>query len=193
MTPCMARTGRPPKYKTEEERKAARRESANEWAARNKEQQRAKWREWYHRTKGYGPTSRYPTIEAWREARREAGRKHYSENADAIKAKATAYYVANKARVLAAAVSQKWKYRYRLAPEDYFGLLDSQGGVCACCGSKAPGGKGRLFHVDHDHDSGRVRGLLCHGCNVGIGHFGDDPTRLERAIAYLRGGASSKV
>jgi hypothetical protein len=41
-------------------------------------------------------------------------------------------------------------------------------------------------HVDHDHRSGKIRGLLCHGCNVSLGHFDDSIETLEKAIAYLR-------
>lgn len=52
-------------------------------------------------------------------------------------------------------------------------------GCCAICGST-----GRLY-VDHDHSSGKVRGMLCNPCNTGLGKFGDDPARLLTAIAYL--------
>jgi hypothetical protein len=49
-----------------------------------------------------------------------------------------------------------------------------------------PGGRGDCFKVDHDHVTGAVRALLCHGCNIGIGLFRDDPGLLEDAASYLR-------
>lgn len=69
-----------------------------------------------------------------------------------------------------------------LSPEDYDLLLVAQGGVCAVCGI-AP--QGRRLAVDHDHDTGEVRGLLCNGCNRAIGWTNDDPGVLRRAAGYL--------
>ena len=63
-------------------------------------------------------------------------------------------------------------------------LKASQGNLCPICKRELPGG--RLEHVDHDHESGIVRGILDHKCNVGMGHFDDDPERLEAAAAYIR-------
>lgn len=59
-----------------------------------------------------------------------------------------------------------------------------QGHRCAICRTDAPGGKGG-FHVDHCHDAGVVRGLLCHHCNVALGNFKDDVELLRAAVAYL--------
>lgn len=62
-------------------------------------------------------------------------------------------------------------------------LLAAQGGACAICGGP-PLGKG-VYHLDHDHETGNVRGLLCHACNTSLGGFRDDPELLRKAIAYL--------
>ena len=70
--------------------------------------------------------------------------------------------------------------RYGVTREQYDELVASG---CAICGTRKPGKKG--FHVDHCHSGGQVRGVLCHGCNVGLGMFQDNPERLLRAAEYL--------
>jgi hypothetical protein len=72
---------------------------------------------------------------------------------------------------------------YGITIEEYAARLAAQGGVCGICHGKPDG---RRFHVDHDHESGAVRGILCNGCNAGLGGFGDDPALLEAAIHYLQ-------
>lgn len=85
-----------------------------------------------------------------------------------------------------------WKrqQKYGITSEQYDELLASQGGVCAICGqperSKSRNGHLLKLAVDHDHETGTVRGLLCDRCNRGLGFFGDDPERLAAAIAYLQ-------
>lgn len=64
--------------------------------------------------------------------------------------------------------------RYGVAKED---LNDK---ACAICGGD------KRLSIDHDHSSGRVRGLLCSPCNAGLGMFKDDPERLAKAIGYLK-------
>lgn len=63
-------------------------------------------------------------------------------------------------------------------------MIVMQGG-CAICGREQPGMADR-WAVDHDHLTGRVRGILCYDCNTAIGKLGDDPNTLEKAAAYLR-------
>lgn len=73
---------------------------------------------------------------------------------------------------------------YNLTLNDFDVLLNSQDNKCAICESKEPKGKGN-FHIDHDHQTGKVRGLLCHKCNTGIGLLNDDIALLNKALQYL--------
>jgi hypothetical protein len=72
---------------------------------------------------------------------------------------------------------------YGITIEQFEAMLASQGGRCAIC--RRPFPSGFDTHVDHDHATGRVRGVLCGACNNGLGRFGDDPTVLRRAARYL--------
>lgn len=74
--------------------------------------------------------------------------------------------------------------QYGMSAADYDHLLSSQLGVCAICGRKERVG-GKRLAVDHDHESGRTRGLLCNSCNLGIGKFNDNPALLAAAVLYL--------
>lgn len=74
---------------------------------------------------------------------------------------------------------------YGLQHEHYLALIDAQHGCCAICQSVLT-----RPCVDHDHNTGQVRGLLCSDCNTGLGLFRDDPGRLTAAINYLRPAAA---
>ncbi len=92
-----------------------------------------------------------------------------------------------------------WKYElkrlYKMTPEQYLSMLESQGNVCAICkeegnltvdGSELiKNGKPTKFHVDHDHVTGVVRGILCNSCNRGLGAFRDNVQYLQDAVKYL--------
>lgn len=75
------------------------------------------------------------------------------------------------------------KRHYGMTVDQYHGLLNSQGGVCAIC--RGQNTNGRRYAVDHDHETGTVRGLLCSQCNVGLGMFRDSTSLLTEAISYL--------
>jgi hypothetical protein len=66
---------------------------------------------------------------------------------------------------------------------EYDAALEAQNGGCAIC--RGSDGEFRLA-IDHDHETGANRGLLCSKCNRGLGLFSDDPTRLEEAASYIR-------
>jgi hypothetical protein len=76
------------------------------------------------------------------------------------------------------------KSRYGITEAEYDRRLAEQGGRCAICRTTKPGSRG-VFRVDHDRLTGRVRGLLCNHCNLGIGHFDHDPELLMVAARYL--------
>lgn len=69
---------------------------------------------------------------------------------------------------------------YGLTETVYNAMLDDQGGRCLICNEKL------TLVVDHDHSTGRIRGLLCNMCNVGLGCFKDDVDKLTAAIVYLQ-------
>lgn len=69
-----------------------------------------------------------------------------------------------------------------LTVERYHEMCENQDWRCTIC-QRVPS---TPLHVDHDHKTNKIRGLLCGGCNVGLGHFGDDTERLQAAIEYLR-------
>ncbi len=72
---------------------------------------------------------------------------------------------------------------YGLTQNDYNEMLESQNYVCAIC--KAPYDDQRALCVDHDHDTGAIRGLLCNNCNQGIGLLGDNCEGMSQALRYL--------
>lgn len=75
---------------------------------------------------------------------------------------------------------RRLELRYGITHEEYEMLLQKQHGLCAIC--KVPTIK---FHIDHDHKTNKVRGLLCGPCNMGLGLFKDNKVLLALAITYL--------
>lgn len=74
--------------------------------------------------------------------------------------------------------------KYGISVEDYRFMVENQNNTCEICGGVNT--DGRPLFVDHCHKSGKVRSLLCHSCNAGIGCFKDDESLLEKAINYLK-------
>lgn len=79
------------------------------------------------------------------------------------------------------------RHRYGIGQREVDELLAEQGGVCAICGADNP------EHVDHDHRTGHIRGLLCFNCNGGLGQFRDNVDYLTSAITYLKGSTWQRV
>lgn len=92
------------------------------------------------------------------------------------------YHQKNKDRISVQHREAHLKRQYGMSISDYEVMYKSQNGLCGICGG-VPLGK---LHVDHDHKTSEVRGLLCSPCNKALGLFRDDPETMKRAISYLR-------
>lgn len=115
---------------------------------------------------------------------------HRSENHDRLKRKARDYRKEHRLRLLI--LNKKWRdsrknksenarlrYIYGIGLADLSTMKKTQKGLCAVCGLKKP------LVIDHDHESGKVRGLCCRNCNSGMGLLKDSISMLKRAIKYL--------
>ncbi len=112
------------------------------------------------------------------EARKEWGR----QNPERIKVLSVRSYSKNSRNFWVRSLMKK----YGVTPEWYDAQLAAQGGHCAICPATESGHKKRFFAVDHDHATGKVRGLLCRNCNLMLGNAKDSEERLEAGAVYLR-------
>jgi len=107
------------------------------------------------------------------------------------KAARATYKERNREKFLQTAREVNWRMRFGMEPEDYDRMFEEQNGQCAICGSENPNGatskstKTRNFSVDHCHETGKIRGLLCTSCNRGLGLLGDTVASLRAALEYL--------
>ncbi len=77
--------------------------------------------------------------------------------------------------------------KYGITLEQYQEMMDAQGGLCAICRKSPLEKEGKKYLVvDHDHVTGRIRGLLCNDCNIGIGKLGDTTEGVAAALKYLQ-------
>lgn len=131
---------------------------------------------------------------SWYEANREQVMAKVKEWTRQNPDKVSAYRRTSRARRLGEE-QERMRERiltgYGMSAEQYAALLESQGGTCAIC--ERPERTGRNMPVDHCHETGQVRGLLCTSCNLGLGRFADDPTRLRAAADYLERAALAVV
>lgn len=83
--------------------------------------------------------------------------------------------------------NERWLRVYGITVAEYDAMLRAQRGGCAICGTTVVGRRRVHWCIDHDHETGEVRGLLCSLCNTGVGSLGDDPVLLRKAVDYLEG------
>ena len=120
--------------------------------------------------------------------RKAALQRYYRKNRKAILAKNRAWYRKNKKRRRAYNIKNQQTFRlrnkYGLTVEQFEKMVLAQQGRCAICGNTFKNSKDT--HVDHNHATGRVRGLLCYRCNHGLGKFKDSEEALLAAAKYVR-------
>ena len=137
-------------------------------------------KKWYAKNKdAYNVKLRLKRLQdPQREEKLAKRREEYHRNRDAYLRRLRAY----KATPEGARVNKSsWlKQRYGITLDQWEAMAASQGNVCAIC-RKRP-----IKHTDHCHTTGKIRGLLCHGCNVGLGSFREEVDTMEQAIAYLK-------
>lgn len=111
-----------------------------------------------------------------KQQQREANARYYLKHREKIRAKSKERQPYN--------TKYAWlwslKNEYKITVEDFDKMLISQCGKCATCSKEL-----KKFHIDHDHASGRVRGLLCGQCNQALGLVKDSPEVLKSLAAYL--------
>jgi hypothetical protein len=78
------------------------------------------------------------------------------------------------------------KRKYGVSQEEKEQRFLSQGSCCANPGCRTPVSGAYAFHIDHDHKTKQIRGILCRGCNIALGHLQDDPKRAAGLAKYLR-------
>lgn len=123
-------------------------------------------------------------IAAYRAAHRDEKRAYSAAYYAAHREEAAAYAAAYGAAHREETAARQLERRYGILPGERDAMLAAQGDSCAICGADDPGSR-QGWNTDHDHGTGVVRGILCHGCNVGLGGFRDNPAHLMAAIEYL--------
>ena len=139
-----------------------------EWAAKNPERKREIRKNYSIKNKD--------KERAYAKAHRAANRNHYNAYQRDRRHK-------DPERFNAAEYKRQLRRRYGITQEQYDAMFRAQNGSCAICGGQSLDGK--RLHVDHDHKTGKVRGLLCINCNHGLGKFQDSADNLTNAWAYL--------
>ena len=113
-----------------------------------------------------------------------AARKWQRNNHDRAMEASYAWQDANPEKVFAYNLKSKLMKKYGLSVEDWDSMFKNQNGRCVICGRHQSELK-RSLCVDHDHKTGKVRGLLCFNCNMAIGFLDDNKQSLKNAISYL--------
>lgn len=147
-----------------------RRAYQKQWRLANPERYKAAQRRWYERNREANRL-RYQQDEEYRRKHAESNKRRYHER----KVEDPSFLE----RSSRAAYGRKLLMKYGISIDDYERMSRAQGELCAICS------RALKLVVDHCHDTGNVRGLLCDDCNVGLGRLGDSIERVAAALEYL--------
>lgn len=156
--------------------KASSNEYKRAWKRKNIEKVRESGRRYMQRKRAENPEAARAASQRWREKNPEAAR--LSRNASMRR-----WAAANPELHAARSRDSHLKSKYGISSAAYDAMLVAQGGGCAIC--QAPQNPSRRHAVDHDHSTGKVRGLLCLRCNVTVGVLEKRKDLLTKAAAYL--------
>lgn len=156
-------------------------EAVRLWKLKNKDKVRESNKRWYRKN--------IKKIKIKELIKKDAGyyRDYYKKNAAKLRAQQAARRLQNpqKYRDAGRQLSREWRFRkYKISLSEYNCMVEMQGGQCGICKEK------KKLYVDHCHETGKVRGLLCQLCNSGLGLMKDNIATLKNAIIYLNNAAS---
>ncbi len=110
--------------------------------------------------------------------------EYYQKNKERYSEVRRAWHLRNREKVSTSHRRNMLWMHYKLTPDQYDSILKDQGSVCAICKSTTSSKK--RMHVDHDHATGQIRGILCTRCNFAIGCLKDEPLLIEAALKYVQ-------
>jgi gas vesicle protein len=162
-------------YKNIEKSRESRRKSSKKYNLENKEKVNAAYKIYRSNNK---------------EKISERSKKWREENKEEIRSKASEHYKNNKDHYREKSRNKHLINVFGIDYIQYMEMLDKQNGVCAICGNpevviEKRTGKIKALAVDHDHNTGKIRGLLCYCCNKGIGYLKDNKEIIKNAYVYL--------
>lgn len=152
-----------------EEKRQRQKEASKRWRIRHVEEIRAKERSRYAERKEEVAARKRLEYAEDRENKIETVRRWQRRNPEKVKASWRERHL--------------WRW-YRLTIAEFDSLFLGQGSRCGICGSESPIGQ-KHWHIDHDHSTGKIRGILCYYCNLLLGHAKDNTAILRAAIEYL--------
>lgn len=153
-------------------------EKAKEYQQKNKEYIKERHKKYRQNNKEYIKERQEKWRQNNKEHLRKQGREYYQNNKEGIKKRNKEYYQNNKKH------RREYDYKklYNLTLEEIDQILLAQNHRCLICGKSLMEIK---WCIDHNYETGQIRGILCDWCNKGLGHFKDNPEFLRKAALYI--------